>query len=65
MFMKMLLDVPKAKKQIISYTISMSTGQPNVNGKSLSNVLIPIPPIEEQHRIVAKIEESLKFCEKL
>ena len=29
----------------------------------LSNVLIPIPPLEEQHRIVAKIEELLPFVD--
>lgn len=30
----------------------------------LSNVLIPIPPLEEQHRIVAKIEELLPFVDR-
>lgn len=31
----------------------------------LRNMIIPIPPLEEQHRIVAKIEEMLPFCDRL
>ena len=33
------------------------TGQPNINGASLGNLLIPIPPINEQNRIKSKINE--------
>lgn len=36
--------------------ISYGTGQPNVNGTNLSKLFIPLPPLEEQNRIVAKIE---------
>jgi type I restriction enzyme S subunit len=32
-------------------------GQPNVNSKTLSKILLPLPPLPEQYRIVAKIEE--------
>ena len=32
------------------------TGQPNINGKSLANLLIPLPPLAEQKRIVATIK---------
>lgn len=39
------------------------TGQPNCNGEKLSNLLIPLPPLAEQHRIVAKIEELLPLVE--
>lgn len=34
-------------------------GQPNVNAKILSNLHIPLPPLNEQHRIVAKLEKLL------
>lgn len=30
------------------------TGQPNVNGQSLSNLLVPIPPFDEQKRIIVE-----------
>ena len=31
----------------------------------LRNQLMPLPPLEEQHRIVAKIEELLPYCDRL
>ena len=36
----------------------IATAQPNCNGKTLGNMFIPLPPLEEQQRIVAKIEEA-------
>lgn len=33
------------------------TGQPNVNGKKLANIRVPIPPLPEQRRIVAYLDE--------
>lgn len=33
-----------------------------LNSKSLTNLLIPLPPIEEQQRIVDKIEQLLPLC---
>ena len=36
---------------------SVGVGQPNVNGSSLCHLMIPIPPIEEQKRIVDEVEK--------
>ena len=33
--------------------------------EAMHKILIPLPPLEEQHRIVAKIEELMPYCEKL
>lgn len=41
-----------------------TTAQPNCNGKTLGNMVLPIPPKIEQQRIVAKIEELLPFVER-
>lgn len=38
--------------------------QPNISREKLIAHLMPIPPIEEQHRIVSKIREVLPYVEK-
>ena len=36
---------------------TIATAQPNCNGQTLSKMILPLPPIAEQNRIVAKINE--------
>ena len=42
-----------------------ATAQESISIDAIRNVIIAIPPIEEQYRIVAKIEELLPLCERL
>lgn len=59
--------VPKYLKGFMEsqlYWVQLQNGktqgcQPNCNGKTLSKMLIPVPPIEEQQRIVDKINEIM------
>ena len=42
-----------------------STAQKNINLGILTEVLIPLPPLAEQHRIVAKVDELMALCDQL
>ncbi|WP_251555055.1 restriction endonuclease subunit S [Neobacillus muris] len=42
-----------------------SSTMPKINQSIVANTLIPLPPINEQNRIVMKIEELLKYFHEL
>jgi type I restriction enzyme S subunit len=41
------------------------TAQPTIPLRPLRNFLAPLPPLAEQHRIVAKVEELMALCDQL
>lgn len=53
------------RKLQIEPLIIQQCGQANYSGDKLKNVLIPIPPKEEQARIVEKVDELMQLCDKL
>jgi type I restriction enzyme S subunit len=42
-----------------------ATAQKNINLGILDEVIIPLPPIEEQKRIVTKVNELMKICDRV
>lgn len=60
-FVKYFAEGPLYWKQL--YAACSGTGQPNVNGTSLSQLLLALPPLPEQHRIVARIDQLMARCD--
>ncbi|MEX2167679.1 MAG: restriction endonuclease subunit S [Pirellulales bacterium] len=45
--------------------LSAGGAQPNLNVQKIKEVLVPLPPVTEQHRIVAKVDELMGLCDRL
>jgi type I restriction enzyme S subunit len=44
---------------------SSATAQPVISGSKIYPLVILIPPLEEQHRIVEKVDELMQLCDQL
>lgn len=64
-FINMAMNTSEFRATQIMPLIKKQTGQANVNGTALKNMLIPLPPLEEQRRIVAKVDELISICDQL
>jgi len=42
-----------------------ATAQPVISGSKIYPILIPLPPLPEQHRIVARIDQLMALCDTL
>ena len=62
-YLKIFLETPFYWTQL--QTMSAGTGQPNVNGQALGRLEIPLPPLAEQKRIVANVDELMALCDRL
>ncbi len=62
-YLKCFLESPLYWEQLRAGT--RGTGQPNVNGQTLGNLILPLPPLAEQHRIVARVDELMALCDRL
>ena len=53
----------KVREDIIS--MGRGIAFPSVSKKQLENLAIPLPPLAEQHRIVANVDELMALCDRL
>lgn len=63
--MKYLLYYTQFFRPLWMNYASGSRKDPNINQVIINNAVIPLPPLEEQYRIVTKIEELLPYCDQL
>lgn len=45
--------------------LNTGTSVPQINNKDIGPLLVPVPPIEEQKRIVAKVAKLMKICDRV
>jgi type I restriction enzyme S subunit len=62
-YLKIFLESPLYWEQL--YQKTTGTGQPNVNATSLRGLKLPVPPLKEQKRVVAKVDQLMALCDEL
>lgn len=60
-----VLKAPLSRFYFSKNASGTSESMPKINQRIVSDTLIPLPPLAEQKRIVAKLEELLPLCERL
>ena len=64
-FMILAMNAPYFRSTQIEPEIVQQCGQANFNGTKLSLCAVPLPPLAEQHRIVARINQLMALCDSL
>jgi type I restriction enzyme S subunit len=64
-YSNLAMNAPYFRVTQILPELQQQCGQANVNGTKLRNMVIPIPPLAEQNRIVAKVGELGALCDRL
>lgn len=63
-YLLLALNTTHVRDQI-EIPIRTAVGLKNVNATELGSLSIPLPPLAEQQRIVAKVEELMALCDRL
>ena len=64
-YVNLAMNADYFRKTQINTEVTQQCGQANFNGTKLANTLIPFPPLEEQKRIVAKVNQLMALCDEL
>jgi type I restriction enzyme S subunit len=64
-YLNLAMNEPSFRKTQIEPHLKQQCGQANVNGTILKNMCVPIPPHNEQYRIINKVDELFALCDAL
>lgn len=64
-FFRLLLNSPHVESEFDRIKIGGATHTNKLNLGDLHSIMFPLPPIAEQHRIVAKVNELMALCDRL
>ncbi|MDP3012788.1 MAG: restriction endonuclease subunit S, partial [Candidatus Subteraquimicrobiales bacterium] len=62
-YLELVLNSPFVKAQ--SKKNTMGVGNKNLVLKYIENLILPLPPLDEQCRIVARVDQLMSLCDKL
>jgi type I restriction enzyme S subunit len=64
-FIHKMLISDFSRKYFQSNSFGAQKSMPKINQEVVLNTLIPLPPLSEQHRILAKLEQFMHYCDQL
>ena len=64
-FFNVAINSSYFRRTQIEPELTQQCGQANFSGSKLANSIVPLPPLAEQHRIVAKVDELMRWCDAL
>jgi type I restriction enzyme S subunit len=64
-FFNIAMNAPYFRRTQIEPEVVQQCGQANFNGTKLASTIVPVPPLAEQHRIVAKVDQLMALVDEL
>lgn len=64
-YLRAALSSPAMQYWVVESMTGMAASQVNISQEKMRTFILPLPPLAEQKRIVAKLEEILPLCDRL